>query len=302
MPHKIIAIGEILWDLFPEGAKPGGAPANFAYHAQSLGAEAALISAVGNDPLGNELLEVFHSIGLSTRLVQRCENRETGTVKVAVDAEGVPHFTICENVAWDRIAASPEALEAAKTADALCFGSLASRGEFSRNAVRTLLENAPPFALKVFDLNLRAPFIDKGVIASLLPLADVLKLNDTELPVLADMFDCPETDPRRQGEWFLQHNKLRLLMLTRGPQGALLLRKQEPNGDIEASDYPGFSLDAGTIADTVGAGDAFTAVGVLGFLAGEPLERINAFANEYAAYVCTQPGGTPEIPEKFRGV
>jgi len=291
-----LSIGEVLWDLLPSGAKPGGAPVNFAYHAQVLGAEAAFVSAVGTDPLGEKLLEFFRSIGLSVELVQRVSGFPTGTVGVELGPGGQPKFTIHENTAWDQVACTPEALDYARQADVVCFGSLASRSETTRNTVRTILDHCGVETLKVLDLNLRPPFVEKGIIENLLNRANVLKLNDDEIAVLANMFDCPHTEMIPQARWFFEQYSFRFLILTRGAQGSVLLR------DGEIADHGGFALTPEEIGDTVGAGDGFTAAAILGYLAGWPLKRINETANAYAAFLCTQVGATPEVPKRFKTI
>jgi fructokinase len=291
-----LSIGEVLWDLLPTGAKPGGAPVNFAYHAQMLGAKAAFVSAVGTDPLGDDLIEFFRSIGLSVELVQRLSGFPTGTVGVELGPGGQPKFTIHENTAWDRVACTSEALDYARRSEVVCFGSLASRSETTRDTVRAILDHCRPETLKVLDLNLRPPFVGKGIIESLLKRANVLKLNDEEITVLAGMFACPHTEMIPQAQWFLEKYGFRFLILTRGAQGSVLLQ------DGEIADHGGFALASEEIGDTVGAGDGFTAAAILGYLAGWPLEKINETANAYAAFLCTQVGATPDIPERFKAL
>ena len=190
MNLNIVAVGEVLWDLFQEGPLLGGAPANFAYHAHALGAQVQLITRVGSDELGREILRRFRGMGLSDATVQVDETAPTGTVQVQLSGNGLAHFTIQENVAWDFIALTDEALAAARRADAICFGSLGQRSEKSRDTIQRLVEAAPAHALKVFDINLRQKFYSREVIQESLRWADVLKLNDDELPTLAAMFDA----------------------------------------------------------------------------------------------------------------
>src|SRR3954447_7628845 len=192
MTYKIIAVGEVLWDLLPTGKQLGGAPANFSYHCRSLGADARLVTRVGDDDLGREVLEQFRLLGLPTESVQVDPEYPTGTVAVELAPDGQPRFTIREDVAWDRIAADQATLASAAGADAICFGSLAQRSEPSRRAIRALVSATRPGTLRVFDVNLRPPFVDPGVIADSLGLANALKLNDQELPALSTMFGLPE--------------------------------------------------------------------------------------------------------------
>jgi fructokinase len=286
MTHSIVAIGEVLWDLLPAGKQLGGAPANFTYHCRSLGAEARLVTRVGDDALGREVLERFRLLGLPTETVQVDPALPTGTVGVVLAPDGQPRFTIHEHVAWDRIAADEAALARAAAADAVCFGSLAQRSEPARRAIRSLVSAARPEALRLFDVNLRPPFVDRGVIADSLSLANALKLNDEELRALTAMFglaaDVRESMAELAGRFGLQ-----VVALTRGARGSLLL------ADGLWSDRPGRAV---AVSDTIGAGDAFTAALVVGILAGRPLDEINQHANEVAAFVCSRPGGTPALP------
>src|SRR5262245_1696604 len=287
---KIVAIGELLWDLFPSGKQLGGAPANFTYHAHALGADASLVTRVGADALGCEARERFHLLGLPTDTVEVDAAAPTGTVAVELGDGGKPTYTIHEAVAWDRFTADQLALAAAGAADAVYFGSLAQRTEPARHAIRTLVAAAPARALRVFDVNLRPPYVVPEVIEGSLTLANVLKLNDQELPVLAGLFAL-RGDTREQVADLARRFDLSLVALTRGERGSLLLA----NG--RWSDHPGLPAE---VRDTVGAGDAFCAAMVLGFLAGRPLDEINARANEVAAYVCSQPGAMPALPEALR--
>lgn len=303
MFYTFFSLGEVLWDLLPSGAKPGGAPVNFAYHAKVLGADAAFLSAVGNDSLGKELIEFFQSIGLSSNLVQVLDGFPTGTVSVELLSDGQPKYTIHENVAWDNISCSNEALEFVKKSDVLCFGTLACRCEKTRNTIFTLLENCRDQTLKILDLNLRAPFYRKEIIELLLQRANVLKLNDDEITILAPMFACPETEPIAQSKWFMRKFGFTFFILTRGANGSILLRNTNSGEEnTEISDHPGFPLSDAEISDTVGAGDGFTAAAIHGFLRNWPLSQINETANAYAAFLCTQNGATPDVPDKFKKI
>ena len=290
MSCNILALGEVLWDLLPAGKQLGGAPANFAFHCRSLGARAGLVTRVGNDELGREIVERFQLLGLPIETVQLDPERPTGTVGVTLAVDGQPHFTIHERVAWDHIEADGAALAAARITDAVCFGSLAQRGEASRTSIRALVAAAPPHALRVFDVNLRPPFVDRDVIADSLELASVLKLNDQELPELCVLLDLP-TGERRAMEALATRYRLSLVALTRGSAGSLLLAHGR------WADHPGKLV---TVSDTIGAGDAFTAALTVGLLTGRSLEGINRHANDVAAFVCSQPGGMPTLPEALR--
>jgi fructokinase len=290
MKPKILAVGEILWDLLPSGKQLGGAPANFAYHAHALGAESRVVSRIGNDPLGREILDRLRALGLPTDGVSVDATAPTGTVSVELAADGQPRFTIHENVAWDRLEADEASLAFAAQADAVCFGSLAQRSEPSRSSICRLVAATPTAALRVFDINLRQHFYSRKIVEDSLRLANALKLNDSELPVLAAMFGLGG-GVREQLAAFAERFELRAVALTRGAHGSLLLA----GGDW--SEHPGLTVK---VADSVGAGDAFTAAMALGLLAGRPLDDINRHANEVAAYVCSQPGATPTLPASFR--
>ena len=293
MKHKIAAVGEVLWDLLPAGPQLGGAPANFAYHCRSLGADARLITRVGNDARGEIVFDRFRQLNLPPDNVQVDAMYPTGTVEVELDSGGQPHYTISEDVAWDVIEADTSALDLFRGADAVCFGSLAQRAEVSRRSIRALVAAARPAAFRVFDVNLRAPFVDREVVAESLGLANVLKLNEHELPELATMFGLSTTEIRPAMTGLARCFGLSLVALTRGSAGSLLM------ADGVWSDYPGGSGSL-VVADTIGAGDAFTAALVVGLLAGRPLEEINGHANEVAAFVCSKPGGTPALPDSLR--
>jgi fructokinase len=286
MGRNILAMGEVLWDMLPSGRQLGGAPANFACHARALGAEARLVTRVGGDDLGREILERLTRQGLPTDTVEVDPDAPTGTVAVELGPDGQPRFTIVEDVAWDRIEGGSAAFSAAASADTVCFGSLAQRHRISREAIRSIVTTARAGALRVFDVNIRPPFQSRDVIAISLEMAGVLKLNDQELPMLAAIFGL-DGGVRAQVEGLARRFALSLVALTRGAGGSLLYRA----GDW--SDHPG---EPTTVCDTVGAGDAFTAVLTVGLLKGRPLDEINRRANLVAAYVCSQPGATPPLP------
>jgi fructokinase len=286
---RVLGLGEVLWDLLPTGRQLGGAPANFACHARALGADAAVVTRVGADALGREIVERLGALGLPVDLVQLDELAPTGTVGVDLDAGGVPRFTIHEGVAWDALAATPAALAAAGHADAVCFGSLAQRREPARASIRRLVDATPASALRIFDANLRQPFHTREVLERSLALANVLKLNDAELPALASAFGFGGA-PEAVVEALARRFVLQLVALTRGPGGSLLWTRQG------VSDHPGAPA---TVRDTVGAGDAFTAALAMGVLLDWPLEQINARANAVAAFVCGAAGAVPALPPEL---
>ncbi len=282
----VFGVGEILWDLLPAGKQLGGAPANFAYHAHALGAQAVVVSRVGDDALGREILERLRGLGLRTDGITTDPAAPTGTVGVALDAQGKPSFTIHEEVAWDFLEPGPAILQEASHADVVCFGTLAQRKPAGRAAIRAVLEAAPRQALRIFDVNLRQHFWSQELIVASLERATVLKLNDEELPVLARLLKLAgdEGSLLRQ---LASRFDLRAVALTKGAHGSSLL------AGSRLVTRPGSKL---TVADTVGAGDSYTAALALALVAGKEPGRILDCAHLIADYVCTQPGAMPPMP------
>jgi len=291
MTLKLAGIGELLWDLLPGGRQLGGAPANFAHHAHQLGAEAAVVSRVGADALGAEILELLRARGIGTEAVSIHPTLPTGTVTVAVLPDGQPEFIIHEQVAWDDLACDGAALAVVGSADAVVFGTLAQRSAPTRQAVGELLLAAPAGCLRVFDINLRQHYHSPELIEGGMRAADVLKLNDVELDRLGPLLGLAGEVRDRIGQLAARY-KLALVALTRGAGGSLLF------ADGTFSDHPGLPA---AVVDTVGAGDAFTACLTMGWLHGRGLDRINRHANEVAAFVCSQAGATPVLPPHLRG-
>ena len=289
MAYRIVGIGEVLWDLLPTGAQLGGAPANFAYHASSLGARASVISRVGHDRLGHEIIERLGALGVGTDCVQLDPDCPTGTVAVTVDADGQPQFEIRRDVAWDQLVVDPMALRAVAGADAICFGSLAQRADTSRAAIRELVAASSSDALRILDVNLRQAYYSRQIIEESLALATVLKVNETELPKLAELFGLTG-DTRAQIDQLVDRFQLRAVAYTRGEHGSVLRTEHE------WSEHPGVAT---TVVDTVGAGDAFTAVMTMGLLSGWALDAVNAHANRVAAFVASNAGGTPALPPEL---
>jgi len=285
----IVGIGELLWDVFPEGKRLGGAPVNFSYHCHQLGATGYPVSAIGNDELGAEIRDVLVSKILPDAFVTLDETHPTGTVQVTLE-NGKPSYEICEGVAWDHIPISGKLEALAQKTDVVCFGSLAQRNQASRSAIHTFLGAMRSDALKIFDVNLRQAFYSKEVIQASLKHSNILKLSDEELPVLAEMFGV-------DGSVVEQLNTLRakfdlkLVAYTRGPDGSLLVAA------TETDDHPGCPCNA---IDSVGAGDSFTAALCMGLLNKTPLSEINEHANRVGSYVCQQSGATPVLPEELR--
>lgn len=284
---RILAVGEVLWDLLPEGPQLGGAPANFAVHAHALGGNAALISRIGDDALGAEILKRFREAGLPTELIQREEVHDTGTVHVELSPTGQPRYHIIGDVAWDHIGATDRVLEAAASAAVICFGTLAQRTTPARDAIQTIVRTTPETAWRICDINLREPFVSEEVIRGSLAIANVLKLNDGELPVVAELYGVTGDGPQEILPELAKQAGLRVIALTCGSAGSVLWK------DGEISEHPGAKV---TVQDTIGAGDAFTAVLALGLIEEWSLEIINDRANRVAAYVCSHSGATPPLP------
>ncbi|CAA6689642.1 MULTISPECIES: carbohydrate kinase [unclassified Lentimonas] len=282
---KVAGIGELLWDVFPDHKRIGGAPANFAYHTHQLGAESWPVSCIGSDALGIELRGQLIESGVDVRYVKESASHPTGTVDVVLHS-GKPTYEIHENVAWDHLPFTADLRELAGQLDAVCFGSLSQRSTESSQSIHAFLSEMPEHALKIFDVNVRQSFYSKELIRKSLKLANVLKLSDEELPVLLDLFDLGG-DSCEQLVQLRKLFDLRLVAYTRGSHGSLLVTADSVH------DFPGMAAE---VVDTVGAGDSFTAALCMGTLRGWPLGQVNDFANRVAAYVCSQKGATPAIP------
>lgn len=293
-PRKtIVALGEILWDVFPDGAHFGGAPANFACSAAELGGDSTdvfIVGSVGRDELGARAIELLRGHGVDTTHVSRTD-QPTGQVLVTLDAAGSPSFEIATDTAWDNTVWSRETEFLAARADAVCFGTLGQRSAVSRQTIQKFVKSTRPDCLRILDINLRPPFWNEEVIRESLALADVLKLNDTELTTLCEVFGWrgTELDVLQQ---ILDSHSLKLVALTRGAEGATLIRANRERSDLPAPRV--------AVADTVGAGDAYTAALCIGLLNGTPPDAINRWATQVAAYVCSQPGAAPHLPANLR--
>lgn len=283
----IAGIGEVLWDVLEQSEELGGAPINFAYHAGALGAEAYAISCVGDDQRGRAALEELRKREVSTEHITELPGATTGYVLARVDEQGVASYEFPDDVAWDRLQIAATTRSLANSLNAICFGSLAQRSEVSQKAIQGFLEGLRGDSLKVFDLNIRQDFYTEEVIRASLQLADVLKLNDDEIVLLAEMFDL-NGDQENQMRLLVERFSLRLGVLTRGGKGSLLVSPDE------VSSHGGYKAK---VVDTIGAGDSFTAVTVLGLLKGYGLDHINEHANRVAAYVCSCQGAMPPLPD-----
>ena len=285
----VVGLGEVLWDLFPGGRKLGGASANFAWHANQLGATGIVVSSIGDDDLGHEILSALHLMGLDGGFIHRQASYPTVTVNVRVDSGGIPSYTIHERVAWDSIPFSPDLALLAQRADAVCVGSLAQRSAITSRTIQNFLDATPPACWRVFDLNLRQQFYSRETIELTLRKTRLLKLNDEEWPILADMFGLDAEVPGGMKK-LMRLFDIEIVALTRGAEGSLI---------YSATETHTAKAPLVKVIDTVGAGDSFTAAFVMGILKGRPLTRAHAQAAKVASYVCTQQGATPEIPDEL---
>jgi fructokinase len=283
MTKKVVGLGELLWDIFPEGACLGGAPANFAYITTLLGDEGIVASRVGEDTRGQEALQKLQERGVDIDHVQPDSAHATGTVKVEVDEKGVPQYEIVHPVAWDCLEWTPDWQRLAETAEAVCFGSLAQRSSTSRTTIRNFVQAATK-AVKIFDVNLRQSYYSQDVLSESMKLADIVKLNDEELPRVMSLNQLPHRDEGSSAQRLIEVYDLNLICVTRGNRGSLLLT------DREACEHRGFHVK---VADTVGSGDAFTAGLVHEYLRKASLEQMNETANRVGAWVASQVGGMP---------
>ncbi len=285
----VVGLGEALWDVLPEGKKLGGATANFAFHAGQFGLDAVAVSALGEDRLAEETVQQ-----LEEKHLAYCMPRvpyPTGTVQVTLDEQGVPTYDIRENVAWDNIPYSPEVMEVARHARAVCWGSLAQRNVVSRNTIHRFLDDTPAGCMKIFDINLRQNFYTREVISESLKRCNVLKINDEELVTVGRLFGYPGLDIENKCWLILGKYDLDMLVLTCGVNGSYVFSR----GAVSYQSTPQVE-----VADTVGAGDSFTGTFCAAILAGRSVAEAHKAAVEVSAYVCTQNGAMPELPETLK--
>jgi fructokinase len=281
---NVVGIGELLWDVLPGGKKLGGAPCNFVYHAQQQGANGLALSAVGDDAHGKEILETLKAKNISLELIQENE-KPTGTVDIKLDENGIPEYTIHENVAWDFIRFNELIKQSVTNADIVCFGSLAQRNKFSHETIMKILICCRPETLVVFDINLRQNFYSKEIIEYSLRSCNVLKMNEEELPVICNLLGVYSSNEDHQVLELLRRYDLKLVAYTKGSEGSLLMT---PN---EKSYIPTPHV---IVKDTIGAGDSFTSAMILGYAKGLSLKVLHQKAVELSANVCTQDGAMPE--------
>jgi len=281
----VVGLGEVLWDVLPDGKKLGGAPANFAYHAGQFGLDTLAVSALGKDALADETIAALDERGLKYLLPR--VDYPTGTVQVTLTVDGIPTYEIKENVAWDNIPYTPELAEIASNCRAVCFGSLAQRNVTSWATIRQFLDNTPADCLKVFDINLRQQFYTKDVIEESLKRCNILKINDEELVIIKRMYGYDDLDMRGICEKILADYQLKMLVLTCGTNGSYVFAP----GLTSFQETPKVK-----VADTVGAGDSFTGSFCASILNGKSLEEAHRKAVAVSAFVCTQNGAMPKYP------
>ena len=291
MKQSVIGIGEALFDVLPEGKKLGGAPANFAYHVSQFGIESCAVSAKGDDELGKELIAELdvHHLNYQIETV----DYPTGTVQVSLDANGIPAYDIKEGAAWDNMPFTPALEEKAKNCTAVCFGSLAQRNEVSRNTIHRFLDTMPneEGRYKVFDINLRQGFFTKEIITESIKRCNILKINDEELITISRLFGYPGIDLQNKCWLLLGKYNLKMLILTCGVNGSYVFTP----GEVSFIETPKVE-----VADTVGAGDSFTGAFVASILRGKSVREAHELAVKVSAYVCTQNGAIPVLPEEFK--
>lgn len=290
MNEIVVGMGEALWDVLPEGKKIGGAPANFAYHVSQFGLPSCVVSAIGDDALGKEIIENFTSKGLDQLIAE--VPYPTGTVQVEIDQTGIPLYDIKENVAWDNIPYTEHLDALAKRTKAVCFGSLAQRNVVSRNTINHFLDTMPKDddSLIVFDVNLRQGFYNKEILCKSMQNCNILKINDEELITVSRMFGYPGIDLQDKCWILLGKYNLKMLILTCGINGSYVFTP----GNVSFQPTPKVE-----VADTVGAGDSFTAAFIASILKGKSVAEAHSIAVKTSAYVCTQKGAMPILPPEY---
>lgn len=290
MNDIVVGMGEALWDVLPEGKKIGGAPANFAYHVSQFGLPSCVVSAVGDDALGKEIIENFTSKSLNQLIAE--VPYPTGTVQVEIDPAGVPQYEIKENVAWDNIPYTAHLEMLAEKTKAVCFGSLAQRNVVSRNTINRFLDAMPQNedTLVVFDVNLRQGFYNKEILCNSMKRCNILKINDEELVTVSRMFGYPGIDLQDKCWILLGKYNLKMLILTCGINGSYVFTP----GNVSFQPTPKVE-----VADTVGAGDSFTAAFIASILKGKSVQEAHSTAVQTSAFVCTKKGAMPTLPSEL---
>lgn len=289
MKRLVVGLGEVLWDMLPEGRKIGGAPVNFAYHAGQFGIDTMAVSAIGNDKLGEDTIAEMN--GKHLNHIFPSVPYPTGSVQVSLDEKGVPAYDIKENVAWDNIPFTNEIESVARNCQAVCFGSLAQRNTVSRSTIRKFIESTPSGCIRIFDINLRQNFYTSNVIRDSLEHCNILKINDEEIILVSRMFNYDSSNIENVCRTIMEDFSLEMVILTCGTKGSYIFTK----GGVSFMPTPKVN-----VADTVGAGDSFTGSFCAAILRGLPVAEAHKKAVEVSAYVCTQNGAMPEIPESMK--
>lgn len=289
MKRLVVGLGEVLWDMLPEGRKIGGAPVNFAYHAGQFGIDTMAVSAIGNDKLGEDTIAEMN--GKHLNHIFPSVPYPTGSVQVKLDEKGVPAYDIKENVAWDNIPFTNEIESVARNCQAVCFGSLAQRNAVSRSTIRKFIESTPSGCIRIFDINLRQNFYTSNVIRDSLEHCNILKINDEEIMLVSKMFNYDNSNIENVCRTIMEDFSLEMVILTCGTKGSYIFTK----GGVSFMPTPKVN-----VADTVGAGDSFTGSFCAAILRGLPVAEAHKKAVEVSAYVCTQNGAMPEIPESMK--
>lgn len=288
MSNIVVGLGEILWDVFPKGKVLGGAPANFAYHVSQFGYNGYAVSAVGDDLLGKEILDNLAQKELNYLI--ETTDYPTGTVQVTLNNTGIPQYEICENVAWDNIPFTARTENLAKTTQTVSFGSLAQRNDVSRDTIRKFIKAMPKDSLKIFDINLRQHFYTKEIIHDSLQLSNILKINDEEVLLIAKLYNIKDCNEQEICKKLLQDYNLNVVILTKGTEGSFVFTTKETSYQPTPKVH---------VADTVGAGDSFTAAFVSSYQNGDRITDAHQLAVEVSAYVCTQHGAMPKLPDAY---
>jgi fructokinase len=291
-PYRIFGIGELLWDVLPQGPRLGGAPANFSVMAGRLGCHASILSRIGRDDLGRAAVDLLNPLPVDTAYLQVDPAHQTGRVTVALK-DGQPEYVIHNSAAWDFLELSDEWVQLAERADAICFGSLAQRSLESRQTIQTLAAQTSSVCVRVFDVNLRSPFYSSEVVQESLELATVMKMNDVEVPLVLGLLGLTSFDGNAPGalragaeRLLAEFPTLRMVAVTRGGNGSLLVTRDAWH------DHPGVAVK---VADTIGAGDAFTAAMTYYLLRGADLATLNEAGNRWGGWVASQAGAMPAL-------
>lgn len=288
MNNTVVGLGEILWDVFPERKVLGGAPANFAYHVSQFGYNGYAVSAIGDDLLGKEILSSLQEKRLNYLI--ETTDFPTGTVQVTLNQTGIPQYEICENIAWHNIPFTAKTDNLAKNTGTVSFGSLAQRNGVSRETIKRFLAAMPENSLKIFDINIRQHFYTKELIHESLQLCNMLKINDDEVIIVSELFGWKNMEEQDICKKILENYNLDIVILTKGTNGSFVFTPKETSYQPTPKVH---------VADTVGAGDSFTAAFVASYMHGDRITDAHQLAMEVSAYVCTQHGAMPKLPDAY---